>query len=170
MDGGSGPRVALFLPDGSKLWFQPGDSWTLGRADDCDLQIGHDRVSRRHARLEWRADWPGPRVTDLGSANGTAVGGVAVPPKEPVALPAVTTLALGGIVLGIGAPAGERGGETQAGPPPTPGSTQRATRRTPAPKPSDGARRETRSSDIGYLRFGARSTSSSSEDAATHHD
>lgn len=173
-DGESGPRVALFLPDGSKLWFQPGDAWLLGRADDCDLQIGHDRVSRRHARLEWRADWPGPRVTDLGSANGTAVGGVAVPPQEPVSLPDVTTLALGGIVLGVGAPAGERGARSQVGPPPTPGSTQRATQRTTrrqlGPAPSDGARREPRSSEVGYLRFGTRSKSSSTEDAATHHD
>ena len=46
---------------------------TLGRSEDCDVVIGHESLSRRHARLELSGD----RVTlrDLGSTNGTFVDG-----------------------------------------------------------------------------------------------
>jgi FHA domain/Domain of unknown function (DUF1707) len=46
---------------------------TLGRSRYCDVVVAHDTVSRRHAEL-WRE---GDRcyVVDLGSSNGTWVGG-----------------------------------------------------------------------------------------------
>jgi hypothetical protein len=45
----------------------------VGRADDADVRLTEDSVSRRHALL-WREDGA-VRITDLGSANGTRVGG-----------------------------------------------------------------------------------------------
>ncbi len=44
----------------------------IGRADGCDVQIDHAVLSRRHAILR-----PGPprTIQDLGSTNGTRVGG-----------------------------------------------------------------------------------------------
>ncbi len=46
---------------------------TLGRSEDCDVVIGHESLSRKHARLELS----GERMTlrDLGSTNGTFVDG-----------------------------------------------------------------------------------------------
>ena len=46
---------------------------TLGRSRYCDVVVAHDTVSRRHAEL-WR-DGDRCYVTDLGSSNGTWVGG-----------------------------------------------------------------------------------------------
>ena len=48
----------------------------LGRAADVDLQLEDPDVSRTHAELT--VDQDGPRVRDLGSTNGTYVGGNAV--------------------------------------------------------------------------------------------
>ncbi|GAC1404744.1 MAG: hypothetical protein NVSMB64_08450 [Candidatus Velthaea sp.] len=45
----------------------------VGRAPSADLRIEDPRASRLHARIEMRDD--GVYVEDLGSRNGTAVGG-----------------------------------------------------------------------------------------------
>lgn len=45
----------------------------VGRADGADVRLVDDSVSRRHALL-WREDGV-VRIADLGSANGTLVGG-----------------------------------------------------------------------------------------------
>jgi putative serine protease PepD len=47
----------------------------IGRAPDNDIVLDDDRVSRHHAVLELD---DGLKVTDLGSSNGTFVGGVAL--------------------------------------------------------------------------------------------
>ena len=46
---------------------------TIGRGSDCDIQIGHDGISRRHARLA-RGRGGTCILTDLQSTNGTFVG------------------------------------------------------------------------------------------------
>jgi FHA domain/Domain of unknown function (DUF1707) len=46
---------------------------TLGRSRYCDVVVAHDTVSRRHAEL--RRDGDRCYVADLGSSNGTWVGG-----------------------------------------------------------------------------------------------
>lgn len=51
----------------------PRASWILGRSRGCEIQVLHDFVSRRHARIVKRgACWT---VEDLGSTNGTWVNG-----------------------------------------------------------------------------------------------
>lgn len=52
-----------------------GDAFQIGR-EDADLLIGEPLVSRRHARLERRAD--GWYVVDLDSTNKTRVNGAPV--------------------------------------------------------------------------------------------
>src|SRR5690606_11238159 len=50
-----------------------GDALTVGRSADCDLVLGQDEVSRRHARFV--RDGDRYEVYDLGSVNGTLVNG-----------------------------------------------------------------------------------------------
>lgn len=49
---------------------------TIGRSTDCDLVLGDDRASRRHAALE--IGTTSLRLHDLSSTNGTSVDDVAV--------------------------------------------------------------------------------------------
>ena len=51
----------------------PGSTLVLGRAQDNDLVLPSDCVSRRHAQLAATAE--GLRVSDLGSRNGTELNG-----------------------------------------------------------------------------------------------
>jgi hypothetical protein len=46
---------------------------SIGRGSECDLVFDAPDISRRHARIEWRAGHA--RVEDLGSTNGTFVNG-----------------------------------------------------------------------------------------------
>jgi transcriptional regulator with GAF, ATPase, and Fis domain len=56
---------------------------TIGRDPDCDVVVASATLSRRHARL---CLGPPVMVQDLGSRNGTRVGGVLRHGGEPVAL------------------------------------------------------------------------------------
>ena len=70
----------------------------IGRAaDQCDLVVAHATVSRRHARLSLAGE--ALQVEDLGSTNGTAVGGKALRAGEPVVLHAGNKLRLGDVDL-----------------------------------------------------------------------
>lgn len=64
--------LVLVLEDGRRLSV-PNGSVRIGRALDNDLVIADSRVSRYHAQIV--RDTYGPLVRDLGSTNGTAVGG-----------------------------------------------------------------------------------------------
>jgi hypothetical protein len=58
---------------------------TIGRAaDQCQLVVAHATISRRHARLSLAGE--ALQIEDLGSTNGTAVGGKALKPGAPVLL------------------------------------------------------------------------------------
>jgi hypothetical protein len=53
---------------------------TVGRGQDCDLVLPDTQVSRHHAELRRQGDqW---LVVDLGSTNGTFVGGARLRPNE----------------------------------------------------------------------------------------
>lgn len=49
------------------------DTLVAGRSSECDIVLGQDEVSRRHARFERTGG--GFEVSDLGSVNGTFVNG-----------------------------------------------------------------------------------------------
>lgn len=49
---------------------------SLGRSEDCSIQLAHPLVSRHHAEVSQSGE--GFRVKDLGSRNGTVVNGAAV--------------------------------------------------------------------------------------------
>ncbi|MCB0997546.1 MAG: FHA domain-containing protein [Acidimicrobiales bacterium] len=70
-EGGHGPG-SLLLPTGDRVPL--GEQVILiGRLDDCTIQLGDPNVSRHHAEI--RPIGLGFRVVDLGSTNGTTVGG-----------------------------------------------------------------------------------------------
>lgn len=60
----------------------PGDALVLGRGHDVDLHLDDRLASRRHARLEISADGE-PLLTDLGSRNGTYLGGDRLTAERP---------------------------------------------------------------------------------------
>jgi len=53
-----------------------GQRLVIGRSSECDVQLDHQSVSRRHCAVEGAGD--ALTVTDLGSANGTFVNGEVV--------------------------------------------------------------------------------------------
>ena len=52
------------------------DGMIVGRNPECDLVLTNGHPSRRHARIDVKAD--GLWLEDLGSANGTFVNGVQI--------------------------------------------------------------------------------------------
>ena len=69
------PRFLLRGVSGATLGktFAVTDGAVIGRQPDCDIPIAAEEISRHHARLKVTAD--GIHVEDLGSANGTFIGG-----------------------------------------------------------------------------------------------
>jgi DNA-binding response OmpR family regulator len=62
-----------------------GERLVLGRAEECDLVVADQRVSRHHAQLRRLGDGFG--LLDLNSTNGTRLNGEIVPPlAEPLPL------------------------------------------------------------------------------------
>jgi adenylate cyclase len=73
---------------------------SLGRADENDIVLGGDLVSRRHARLYVEGD--ALRIEDLGSRNGSRVNGAPLQGSKP--LNAGDTVALGENTLAVRQP------------------------------------------------------------------
>jgi DNA-binding NtrC family response regulator len=69
-----------------------GRELVIGRGEECDVRIDHKVLSRRHAVLR-----PGPPATiqDLGSRNGTRIGGKGRRGGEPVELRASDSFHIG---------------------------------------------------------------------------
>ncbi|UYN93635.1 MAG: adenylate/guanylate cyclase domain-containing protein [Enhydrobacter sp.] len=73
----------------------------IGRSpDQCDLVVGHATVSRRHARLTL-AGGEALKIEDLGSTNGTAVNGAAVPAGAALPLQTGAKVKVGDVELVI---------------------------------------------------------------------
>src|SRR5262245_33557894 len=103
-DGPGEPHLLIVGADGT--WTSrplPLDGVLLiGRGDRVDIRIDESAVSRRHARLEV-SPARGIRLRDLGSANGTLVGGERVHDAEVTVRPGVSIL-IGRTVLVIAVP------------------------------------------------------------------
>jgi transcriptional regulator with PAS, ATPase and Fis domain len=70
----TGPRLVVLWDGGSIVRsLQSGATVVVGRGDECDVQVLHPSVSRRHVQLAYGP--AGLTVRDLGSANGTRIGG-----------------------------------------------------------------------------------------------
>ena len=83
---------------------------SIGRAEGMDLRIDRDSISRRHAILHVRPD--SIEVEDLGSVNGTKVGGQRVEPGTRAAVVAGDLVEVGATSLLVqGPPSLERGSQ-----------------------------------------------------------
>ncbi len=117
------------------------DAITLGRADECDLVLADQGVSRSHARVASSAD--GAMIEDLGSSNGTFVNGRSVEGAQ--ALRDGDEITLGGAVIQFVGGSGETqvmGDEvdpdaTEAHPPPAAGAPGAAEPRAATPPPRE---------------------------------
>jgi two-component system, NtrC family, response regulator AtoC len=75
---------------------------TIGRSAECDVCIDHKTISRKHAIVHVAA---GLFIEDLGSANKTKVGGVALAPGLRVSFQWREPIEVGGAVVVIRPPA-----------------------------------------------------------------
>lgn len=99
----SGRVLHVLWDGGSRTYPLPSaGSLVIGRHESCDIVIPHPSVSRQHARLDLSAVLT---VTDLGSANGTSVGGRSLQ-NASCELPPGTGATLGAAILLVD---GERG-------------------------------------------------------------
>lgn len=85
-------HALVLLLQGRRITLSPGVH-LVGRARDADVRVDDPCVSRRHARIVVDGDIAS--IEDLGSRNGTQVGGV--PVCRPTRLTAGDVVALGGL-------------------------------------------------------------------------
>jgi two-component system, NtrC family, response regulator AtoC len=94
--GGAAPVGAdalLVVGHGRMSAYPLGDrELVIGRSKDCDVVVEHDALSRRHAVV---APGAPPTVRDLGSTNGTRIGGHLRHGGEPVPLYAGASFQIG---------------------------------------------------------------------------
>ncbi len=99
---GGGCRLVVFWEGGNEaIELRPDARLVIGRADECDVCVPHDSVSRRHAVLTGSGGaW---QVEDLGSSNGTFVGGARLAKGEarPVSPGSVVMLGDARFVLDV---------------------------------------------------------------------
>jgi transcriptional regulator with PAS, ATPase and Fis domain len=91
------PHVAAMWPGGSAVKELPASAKvTVGRAKTCDIVIDHPSVSREHA-VFYGGD--PAEVEDVGSTNGTLVGGTQVARSVRVAVERGQVVAIGAAVV-----------------------------------------------------------------------
>ena len=107
----AGERVLLASVDGrlTVIELPASGRLVIGRGEDCDVVLDHPSISRRHASLEIGEQL---RIEDLGSANGTFVGGVKLAASKPAPFVPGVLIELGSVLIT------QRGGEEAAIPRP----------------------------------------------------
>ncbi|UCC45304.1 MAG: SpoIIE family protein phosphatase [Candidatus Zixiibacteriota bacterium] len=83
--------------DGSRFysWDLVPGIYTIGRKQECDLQVPNQTISRFHAQIEAVADEEHCFITDLGSHNGTAVNGQKISDRVALKIGDVITIGAG---------------------------------------------------------------------------
>ena len=92
-DGTARPTLLLVAGAGTfSTHALDGRDVVIGRSPDCEVCVGHPKLSRRHARLRLG---PPASIQDLDSRNGTRVGGQTHRGGDPVALRANDSFHIG---------------------------------------------------------------------------
>jgi DNA-binding NtrC family response regulator len=99
---GSTRRVFVFWEGFARTYELHHGTVTIGRGTDCAICIEHPSVSRRHATLHLGAS---VAIEDLGSSNGTRVGGRKIAPNvaEPLEAGMLVEIGLATLVVHGGA-------------------------------------------------------------------
>ncbi len=91
---GDGENQAVVLPDQGQL--------RIGRGDDADIRIDRESVSRRHALVHVGSE---VEIEDLGSSNGTQVGGTKLEPGVRARVKVGDVIEIGSVLLVLHGPA-----------------------------------------------------------------
>ena len=75
----------------------PRGTLVFGRHSTCDIRIDHPSISRKHVALI--VESTGLRIVDLGSANGSRIGGRSLPANEPTPMNVGEMVELGAALL-----------------------------------------------------------------------
>ncbi len=86
-------RLNIAGPDTSEVVELALGTTSIGRQADSKIRLNHAMVSRQHAEIDCAES--SCQIVDLGSANGTVLGGQNLPPNTP-------TLLTPGVVIEIG--------------------------------------------------------------------
>jgi DNA-binding NtrC family response regulator len=92
-------HLSLLIVSESKTWIAPlpvRGEVILGRGSEAGVRIDDPQLSRRHVLLRLGAE---TTLRDLGSTNGTTVGGRKLRPNEEAPLSLGDTIAIGGSVI-----------------------------------------------------------------------
>ncbi len=89
-------RLLVIEGDNARAYPLPAHGTLIvGRSEECEVRIDHPSLSRRHAAIEIdRGIW----IKELGSTNGTRLGGRRLRPEERVPLPPGEIVEIGPIV------------------------------------------------------------------------
>lgn len=92
-------RLVIVAPPKSRKAYTVRLPLVVGRGDEAKFRIPQDSVSRRHC--EFACGPGGVTVTDLGSTNGTVVGGKRLEPHAAAVIPSGAEVRIGGVVLRV---------------------------------------------------------------------
>jgi DNA-binding NtrC family response regulator len=135
-DGSPRRRLLAFWKHGSATFELPeSGAVTVGRGSECDVRIDHATVSRKHARFHL-----GRRVAveDLGSSNGTVVGGRGIAKGEIAAVEPGVVVEVGSAMLLVQGGDADRAAAPVGGVTPPTGDDDPRPRRARATEPPPG--------------------------------
>lgn len=92
-------RFVILAPSKSRKPYSTRLPVVIGRGDEAKLRIQQDSVSRRHCEFAYGGDVV--TVTDLGSTNGTLVGGKRIEPHVATPVLSGTEVRIGTTVLRV---------------------------------------------------------------------
>lgn len=92
-------RFVILAPSKSRKPYSTRLPVVIGRGDEAKLRIQQDSVSRRHCEFAYGGDVV--TVTDLGSTNGTLVGGKRIEPHVATPVLSGTEVRIGTAVLRV---------------------------------------------------------------------
>ena len=103
--GESTQRLLVIEGDNARAYPLPVQGTLIvGRAEECEIRIDHPSLSRRHAAIEVdRGVW----IKELGSTNGTRLGGRRLRPEERVPLPPGELVEIGPVVAVVQGASGD---------------------------------------------------------------
>ena len=81
---GRGFVLTIFYEAGKVQYLLKPGKTIIGRAPTCEVMLIEENISRRHTQIE--VDDDGCSIMDLGSANGTLLGDLVLPPRKKMPL------------------------------------------------------------------------------------